>query len=224
MQNGIIKGTGNSRYLKTVANFLALYPTYEDFAQAFIAGTLPVDLNGINTTGWQNVGDALNKENLLKDATAALYGLDATAVPDDVLSKLSAAAFLNAAKTAFTDVSGNNILTIPGTAKIATGSYTGTGTYGSSNPCTLRFNFSPKIVFIFSKSGRTMSGYYTGDFAILVYNCSRGVSFSGGNGTSTYGLMVTWQGTTCSWYFSDFDSSSVQLNTKNESYVYAAIG
>lgn len=33
-------------------------------------------------------GMPLNKENLLKDATAALYGLDETAVPDDVFVKI----------------------------------------------------------------------------------------------------------------------------------------
>lgn len=34
-------------------------------------------------------------------------------------------------------------------AKIQTGSYVGTGTYGPSNPVTLTFNAPPKIVFIF---------------------------------------------------------------------------
>lgn len=53
VQDGIIKGTGNSRYLKSVANFLSLYPNYEAFAAALIAGELPIDLNGINEAGWQ---------------------------------------------------------------------------------------------------------------------------------------------------------------------------
>ena len=35
-----------------------------------------------------------------------------------------------------------------GGAKIETGSYTGTGTYGNSNPNSLTFGFEPKIVFI----------------------------------------------------------------------------
>ena len=34
-------------------------------------------------------GDPLSKKTLLTDATAALYGLDATAVPDDVLERIS---------------------------------------------------------------------------------------------------------------------------------------
>lgn len=88
MQDGIIKGTGNSRYLKSIAAFLAQYPTYEAFAAALAAGTLPVDLNGINEDGWQQLGTVLNKASLLRDSTAALYGLDADAVPDDVLAYL----------------------------------------------------------------------------------------------------------------------------------------
>ena len=74
MQDGIIKGTGNSRYLKSVANFLSLYPTYEAFAAALIAGELPIDLNGINEAGWQQLATALNKANLLSDETAAALG------------------------------------------------------------------------------------------------------------------------------------------------------
>ena len=90
MRDGILKGTGNSRYLKTVQNALALYPTYEAFMAAFAAGTLPVDLNGINPAGWELVGTALNKGTLLHDLTAANLNLipaeDAT--PAQVLEAL----------------------------------------------------------------------------------------------------------------------------------------
>lgn len=88
MQDGIIKGTGNSRYLKSISNFLTQYPTYQDFAAALVAGTLPIDLNGINETGWDQIGTALNKANLLSDETAGLMGLPNTAVPDDAFGAL----------------------------------------------------------------------------------------------------------------------------------------
>ena len=39
MKDGIIKGNGNSRYLKSVADFLTQYPTYEDFSNALSDGT-----------------------------------------------------------------------------------------------------------------------------------------------------------------------------------------
>ena len=89
MQDGIMKGTGNSRYLKSIADFLTQYPTYQEFAAALAAGTLPVDLNGINETGWEQLGTALNKANLLSDETAALFpGLPENPMPNDVFGKI----------------------------------------------------------------------------------------------------------------------------------------
>ena len=35
-----------------------------------------------------------------------------------------------------------------GFAKIQTGSYVGTGTYGASNPCSLTFDFVPTLVIV----------------------------------------------------------------------------
>lgn len=84
MQDGIIKGTGNSRYLRSITNFLTQYPTYQDFVAALVAGTLPIDLNGINPTGWDQLGSALNKENLLSDESASQAGFGTDAVPDDM--------------------------------------------------------------------------------------------------------------------------------------------
>ena len=89
MKDSVILGTGNSRYLKSVENFKTLYPTYDDFVAALVAGTLPVDFNGINTAGFQQVGDGIGKNTLLKDATASLFGLDVNALPDDVFRVLS---------------------------------------------------------------------------------------------------------------------------------------
>src|SRR5574344_1572882 len=63
MKDGIIKGTGNSRYLKG-AGWPATYAEFKSMAEA---GTLPFDLNGINAAGWQQIGDALNKASLLDD-------------------------------------------------------------------------------------------------------------------------------------------------------------
>lgn len=89
MNDGIIKGNGNSRYLKSVADFLTQYPTYEAFAAALTAGTLPVDLNGINEDGWQQIGDLLNKGNLLQDTTCDLLAISKTSVPNDAFVKLA---------------------------------------------------------------------------------------------------------------------------------------
>ncbi|MEA4933704.1 MAG: hypothetical protein VB071_09060 [Lawsonibacter sp.] len=73
-KDGVIAGTGNSRYLKTVSNFMSLYPTYADFVAALVAGTLPIDLNRINAAGRAQIGTALAKATLLDDTTATATG------------------------------------------------------------------------------------------------------------------------------------------------------
>lgn len=71
MKDGIIKGQGNSRLLKAPETIPA---TFAEFRAALINGTLPVDVL-FNAVGWDVVGTALNKANLLTDAVAAALGL-----------------------------------------------------------------------------------------------------------------------------------------------------
>ena len=105
MQDGIIKGTGNSRFLKSIPDFLTQYPTYESFVAALAAGTLPVDFNGINETGWQQLGTALNKGNLLSDETAAMYpDLPKSKVPDDAFRHIAIALNLLKKGSAFVEL------------------------------------------------------------------------------------------------------------------------
>ena len=86
MKDFVIKGNGNSRYLKSSLEGIT---TWEQFRVALAAGTLPVDLNGINPGGFQQLGDPLNKATLLKDVTASILGLPNTAVPDDAFLALT---------------------------------------------------------------------------------------------------------------------------------------
>lgn len=81
------------------------------------------------------VGDALNKANLLPDAVATALGLTGNVQVKDALNKIKALA--DTAQT-----------TANGRVQIATGSYTGTGTYGASNPSSLSFGFAPKLIFL----------------------------------------------------------------------------
>ena len=91
MQDAIIKGIGNSRYLKTVGEALSLYPTYEDFLQAMVAGIFPVDFNGINKDGWTQLGTLLNKANLLSDTVISTLGLSTgvNSTPNDAFNVLA---------------------------------------------------------------------------------------------------------------------------------------
>lgn len=89
MQDGIIAGNGSSRYLKTVAAALSLYPTYEDFITALIAGTFPIDLNGINEAGWSRQGTPLNKGTLLSDTTETkIWGSAGNHTVDQALGQI----------------------------------------------------------------------------------------------------------------------------------------
>lgn len=83
MKDGVIKQDGTSRLMR--ANLPA---TYEEFKAVAANGTLTLDIL-FNATGWQQLPTFLNKANLLKDTTAALFSMDNTAVPDDVFERLS---------------------------------------------------------------------------------------------------------------------------------------
>lgn len=82
MMDGIIKADGTSRLMQAT-----LPATYEEFKAQAAAGTLPLDIL-FNEAGWNQLPTFLNKANLLKDLTAALFGLGTDAVPDGVFSFL----------------------------------------------------------------------------------------------------------------------------------------
>ena len=127
MEDMIIKGTGNSRYLKSVANIMTLYPTYESFATALANGTFPIDLNGINPAGVETPGTRLNKASLLTDALCTALGLETTATPTQALSKLN-------------DIKNG---------KIVYGTYTGNGAASMH----ISVGFGPKAVLVFGLKG-----------------------------------------------------------------------
>lgn len=86
MIDSVLKGTGNSRFLKSA---VPAGTSWADALAMLQAGTFPIDFNGINAEGFQQVGTPLNKANLLKDATAAQIGLPPTATPDDAFKILA---------------------------------------------------------------------------------------------------------------------------------------
>lgn len=85
MIDSVLKGTGNSRFLKSA---VPAGTSWADALAMLQAGTFPIDFNGINTEGFQQVGTPLNKANLLKDATAAQIGLPPSATPDGMFRAL----------------------------------------------------------------------------------------------------------------------------------------
>lgn len=83
---------------------------------------------------------AYSKQQSLKAATAAAYGLTSDAVPDDVLAK--ARELITAAKNS-ADSRG----------RIAVGSYSGNGKYGSANPNIINTAFPPKAMIVLNTYG-----------------------------------------------------------------------
>lgn len=80
MIDGIIKANGTSRLMRA-----ELPATYEEFRAQCHVGAQPLDVL-FNALGWSQLPTFLNKANLLKDTTSALFGLGANAVPDDVFA------------------------------------------------------------------------------------------------------------------------------------------
>lgn len=105
-----------------------------------------------------------------------------------------------------------------GAPKIETGSYTGTGTYGSSNPPnTLEFHFKPLMVVVVA-DGPGMLKLGTVFIQGQARNQGIGTAYSSGSGLD---LTVSWSGNSVSWYDGDEDR---QLNTSGVTYWYCAIG
>lgn len=202
MKDMIPKGTGNSRFLRSVSNFKTIYPTYDDFVNALMAGDLPVDFNGINEAGIQQVGTSLNKANLLTDETATALGLTSTdPTVNEAFGRLN---------QHLTDVEADGV-------KIEVGSYVGTNKYGESNPNSLTFSFVPKLFMI---AGYT---YNTGAYAVLGVQYILpafilGNEYTKFSGNLNQGAKIV--GNTLYWYG---NSASVQCNTSN-TYHYIAIG
>ena len=102
---------------------------------------------------------------------------------------------------------------------IETGSYVGTGTYGSRNPNTLTFRFEPKFVHIQAGNiGKEDSSGFK--FAFFVLG-TKGFSIGPGSANELYNLNAKFDGNTLSWYLGN---AAQQLNTKNANYFFIALG
>ena len=116
-------------------------------------------------------------------------------------------------------------------ARIQTGSYVGTGTYGASNPCSLTFDSTPKILWLYG--AKDSSGPYSLNNAykpIINLNDMPNVF------TNYYGLCNEYAdysfgrliNNTYSWYstFNESSSSGIkareQFNKKDEVYYWMA--
>ena len=199
MKDGVAKGTGNSRYLKSA---ISDNLTWEQFRAMLRGGTLPIDLNGINTAGWQVVGDALNKANLLPDSLAKSLGL----TQSNPQVKDALGLFLEGVKIQF-------------------GTYVGTGIYGKENPSSITFNSEPAIVIMLAGGGSsTLSDRNPMMFPrteLTTTPQERRAWYSSNTGSYPYGYKSK-DGLTMYWYGGG--SSTHCYNTSGVTYYYFAIG
>lgn len=104
--------------------------------------------------------------------------------------------------------------------RVYTGTYTGTGTSGSGNPCSVRTSFEPTLVFIQAAAASTAtSGYWVNS---APGQSSQGNMIVNNNGTVTL-CPVTWdaEAMTLSWYGT---SAAAQLNAGGTVYGIIALG
>lgn len=127
-------------------------------------------------------------------------------------------------ETKITDVLGN-LISIPSdqikdAVKIAAGSYTGTGAYGSRNPNSLTFDFVPRFFTVGSLEPISDGSGYVHSvdrgYVMLIINGGLALGY---NLSSNYCKL---DGNTISWYA--YDNADDQFNSSGKKYGYIAIG
>lgn len=241
-------------------------------------------------------GDPINKSTLLKDSTAALYGLGSDAVPDDVFSKIfdhvdtiltipsgtedpatlldnlldeyiakkrdKSAGFVyyvtsvahpvlggfsylikvNVFSQNYVSLEAVSCYTI-GTKRftrskyaggwgewrnedlVETGRYTGTGTYGSSDPNSLTFSFKPKLFLISMDGTQLLHGNSYSESGTFGYLWGALTESYKSISVGRFNLFnVKAVNKTVYWYVDSGKDAGDQLNASGTIYNYIAIG
>ena len=116
--------------------------------------------------------------------------------------------------------------------KIVTGSYVGTGTYGSGNRNRLVFPSPPKVIFISGALRESNNSFVRNGMAVMYSGVSDYVSTLGmtyaSSAKNTNDATITWSGNEVSWWTSPSSSDAsytqyAQLNGNGITYHYTAI-
>ena len=216
----------------------------------------------------EQVDGIYEKDEILNNSTKALYGLANSAVPNDVLSLLSRfqkglgneyvwekrdstgiVGYVNSPNSnAYPPAVSDGYTYIPlgklgSSAKIISGMYSGTGTWGESGASRLTFDRLPDFIWIYATEpkdgGSTISATpgnmnsgnasetYTINPKLLSSVYKVGYSFGIYNGSSGWYLYAKADGNTIYWYAiingnPSHDASSYQLNQASYNYYYLA--
>ena len=153
------------------------------------------------TYTWANVADLFTMFSALSSSTPS------------TTSKLP---FYNGSSAYYSTLA--DLIANGGAAKIATGSYVGTGTYGSANPNSLTFSFVPKFVLVLTNSNATVAvGYF-----VIWANTTYGPNTL--DNTGNYDVF-SLSGNTLSWYCAGANTGAeYQSNTSSQNYAWFALG
>ena len=108
-----------------------------------------------------------------------------------------------------------------GNCKIAYGTYTGNGNYGSDHPNCLTFPFEPKLVIVQNKSvaSAQISGSNSMSWGMMTaIRPLNGFILDGVSWT----LRLTRSGNSLSWY--NTINAELQMNKSDNTYLYLALG
>lgn len=154
------------------------------------------------------LGTALNKANLLTDATAAAIAAAFGSTPDTPNEALALLA---------------------GAANVEIIEYVGTGTYGAGNKCSVTFTHEPKFVIEVPSGAASVVSNYYGYTALLPWakmkscyeayptNCK----FALMNNTNGYmNYTLSNDNKTLEWWYASASQAEQQLNASNQTYYF----
>lgn len=150
------------------------------------------------------IPDVYSKTDIITTKTLSQLGLSADKLPNDAFQQI---------KTLIDNVQ----TSADGKAKIQTGSYVGTGTYGPNNPCSITFDFEPSFLIISGYESRATTAFfvYGFNYFTVIHPDSTQATMSGWSTSIT-----SWENNTVSWYS---NAARYQLNSARN-YYYVAIG
>lgn len=155
------------------------------------------------------IDDVYSKDDCLTNSTKTAYGLGSSAVPNSIFA--TARTLIQNAQ----DTADSKCL-------VETGSYVGTGTYGSDNKNSLTFGGVPKMLVVSAGASGTYSSR-TNTLMIILYGMTGLVMTSMDSSTNNNitAVEISQSGNNISWYSTD--TAEGQLNKSGKTYYYVAL-
>lgn len=117
--------------------------------------------------------------------------------------------------------------TFGGGAKIQTGSYVGTGTYGANNPVVVNFNLQPLLFLCLESDQDTGFAFDNSGYSGSILWISGQTKFYSNNGSGSFNYIpISETGSSLSWYSDRAvgDPAQAQLNSLGRIYIWLVIG